>query len=60
MNARELFPILDASDVERLTRFYEEGLGATRSYRWPSEEVGPPEYVYLTLPPRSSTRTATS
>jgi lactoylglutathione lyase len=49
IGARELFPILSATDPEALAAFYSAGLGAEISYRFPVE--GTPEYVYLRLDP---------
>jgi lactoylglutathione lyase len=51
VKASELFPILQAADPDRLARFYEDGLGARESYRWPPAGEGSTEYVYLTLEP---------
>src|SRR5262245_53786501 len=49
MSARELFPILSATDPGALAAFYTAGLGANETYRFPAD--GTPVYIYLSLEP---------
>jgi lactoylglutathione lyase len=46
---RDAFPILQASDVDRLARFYAEAFGFEMGYRFPPE--GPIDYAFLKLAP---------
>lgn len=46
---RDAFPILQASDVDRLSRFYVEAFGFEVSYRFPPD--GAIDYVFLKLAP---------
>jgi uncharacterized glyoxalase superfamily protein PhnB len=50
VTASELFPILDAVDPDALADFYERGLGAEPTYRWPAGDEQT-EYVFLRLEP---------
>ncbi|HEX2193710.1 MAG TPA: glyoxalase superfamily protein [Candidatus Limnocylindria bacterium] len=46
---REAFPIIQASDIDRLIAFYTDGLGFEVGYRFPPD--GPIDYAFLKLSP---------